>query len=128
MGILIDEDIAHIQRVMRPSLCGFLGGPILPAEYWRRRLYVLLDSCHLTRVQLCSIDSLLSQLDQFDAERPAKRNRPLRTVSGRRPKTALPGLKDNRRDTEGKGDRSNSVAAMFAVPPEPAMCDDVKAH
>ena len=68
MGILIDEDIAHIECVMRPSLCGFEDGPILPAEYWRRRLYRLLDSCHLTKVQLCAIDSLLLQLDRFDAE------------------------------------------------------------
>lgn len=68
MGILIDEDIAHIECVMRPSLCGFEGGPILPAEYWRRRLHRLLDSYHLTKVQLCSIDSLLLQLDRFDAE------------------------------------------------------------
>ncbi|MGF6899047.1 hypothetical protein [Paraburkholderia sp. GAS348] len=125
---MIDDDIAHIARVMRPSLCGFLGGPILPAEYWRKRLHELLDSCHLSKGQLCSIDSLLLQLDQFDAERSAKRNRLQRTASIRRPKTTLPGLEDNRRDTEGKGGRRNSVAALFVVPPDPAMCDDVKAH
>lgn len=45
---LIDRDIAHIGRVMRPSLHGDLGGPILPATYWRKRLYQLLDSGHLS--------------------------------------------------------------------------------
>lgn len=126
MGILIDEDIAHIAHVMRPSLCGFHGGPILPAEYWRRRLHLLLDSCHLTKVQLCSIDSLLLQLDQFNAEQPAKRNRPPRTISSRRLKAIFRGREDNRGDTDGRSRRSNPVAV--AVPVDQAMRADVEAH
>jgi hypothetical protein len=62
---LIDQDIAHIARVMRPALHGDLGGPILPASYWRQRLHDLLDADHLTKAQLCAIDSLLLQLDRF---------------------------------------------------------------
>jgi len=62
---LIDQDIAHIARVMRPALHGDLGGPILPASYWRQRLHKLLDADHLTKSQLCAIDSLLLQLDRF---------------------------------------------------------------
>ncbi|CAG4908538.1 hypothetical protein [Paraburkholderia gardini] len=65
MMTLIDQDIAHITRVMRPSLHGDLGGPILPPAYWRQRLYRLLDAEHLSRTQLCSIDSLLLQLEEF---------------------------------------------------------------
>ncbi|ABE29632.1 hypothetical protein DR64_1054 [Paraburkholderia xenovorans LB400] len=65
---LIDGDIAHIARVMRPSLHGDLGGPILPAAYWRKRLYQLLDGGNLSHAQLCSVDSLLLQLDQFQAQ------------------------------------------------------------
>ncbi|MEZ0604733.1 hypothetical protein ACAX43_21610 [Paraburkholderia sp. IW21] len=64
---LIDQDIAHIGRVMRPSLHGDLGGPILPAAYWRKRLYQLLDTGHLSHAQLCAVDSLLLQIDEFDA-------------------------------------------------------------
>jgi hypothetical protein len=64
---LIDRDIAHISRVMRTSLHGDLGGPILPAAYWRNRLYELLDTGHLSHAQLCTVDSLLLQLDQFEA-------------------------------------------------------------
>src|SRR5258705_4181696 len=37
MMTLIDQDIAHITRVMQPSLHGDLGGPILPPSYWRER-------------------------------------------------------------------------------------------
>lgn len=62
---LIDQDIAHITRVMRPSLHGDLGGPIFPAAYWRRRLNELLDSGSLSHAQLCAVDSLLLQLDEF---------------------------------------------------------------
>ena len=65
---LIDQDIAHIRRVMRPSLHGDLGGPILPATYWRKRLHQLLDTGSLSHAQLCAVDSLLLQLDQFEAE------------------------------------------------------------
>ncbi|MGF6779017.1 hypothetical protein [Paraburkholderia sp. GAS334] len=69
---LIDQDIAHIARVMRPALHGDLGGPILPASYWRKRLHTLLDADHLTKGQLHAIDSLLLQLDHFPlCDRPA---------------------------------------------------------
>ena len=91
MGILIDEDIAHIECVMRPSLCTFEDGPILPAEYWRRRLYRLLDSCHLTKVQLCAIDSLLLQLDRFDLEQHDQPGRSRRSAPGSKPKAVLSG-------------------------------------
>jgi hypothetical protein len=67
MMTLIDQDIAHITRVMRPSLHGDLAGPILPPAYWRKRLHDLLESEHLSKVQLCALDSLLLQLDEFDA-------------------------------------------------------------
>jgi hypothetical protein len=63
---LIDQDIAHIRRVMQPSLLGDLGGSILPPAYWRKRLHRLLDAGHLSHAQLCAVDSLLLQLDQFD--------------------------------------------------------------
>lgn len=65
---LIDQDIAHIARVMRPSMHGDLGGAILPATYWRKRLFELLDADHLTNAQLCAIDSLLLQLDELAAK------------------------------------------------------------
>lgn len=66
MLTLIDQDIEHIARVMKPSVCGDFGGPILPPEYWRKRLYQLLDAHHVTKTQLCSIDDLLLQLDELD--------------------------------------------------------------
>ncbi|HEX7932854.1 MAG TPA: hypothetical protein VF573_07265 [Paraburkholderia sp.] len=67
---LIDRDITHIARAMRLSLQGDLAGPILPPAYWRERLYKLLDTGSLTHPQLCAVDSLLLQLDQFEAQPP----------------------------------------------------------
>ncbi|MGH8778217.1 hypothetical protein [Paraburkholderia sp.] len=66
MITFIDYEISHIARVMRPSLVGDLAGPILPSNYWRRRLHQLLNRDHLTKGQLCTVDSLLLELDDFD--------------------------------------------------------------
>ncbi|WP_287198376.1 hypothetical protein [Paraburkholderia sp.] len=66
MVTLIDHDIAHIARIMRPSLHGNAGGPILPTSYWRNRLHHLLDAWHVTKAQLRTIDSLLLELDHYD--------------------------------------------------------------
>ena len=67
MSTLIDEDIAHIGRVMPASMHGDFGGAILPAAYWRKRLFALLGRDHLSKPQLCAIDTLLLQLEHLDA-------------------------------------------------------------
>ncbi|HVE11135.1 MAG TPA: hypothetical protein VNE00_28030 [Paraburkholderia sp.] len=67
MNGLIDREIAHLMRVMRPSLTGDLAGPILTSAYWRKRLHDLLNAPALTKAQLCALDSLLVELDEFDA-------------------------------------------------------------
>jgi hypothetical protein len=66
MSNLIDQDIAHIRRVMPLSLAGDFGGPILPASYWRQRLHRLLDTGLVNKGQLSEIDSLLLMLDLHD--------------------------------------------------------------
>jgi hypothetical protein len=66
MSNLIDQDIAHIRRVMPLSLSGDLAGPILPSPYWRQRLHRLLDTGHINKGQLGEIDSLLHLLDAHD--------------------------------------------------------------
>ncbi|WP_296659864.1 hypothetical protein [Paraburkholderia sp.] len=73
MSNLIDQDIAHIRRVVPLALNGDLAGPILPARYWRRRLFHLLDTGLVSKGQLSEIDSLLALLDEYDrsAAQPA---------------------------------------------------------
>ncbi|WP_243751084.1 hypothetical protein [Paraburkholderia sp. BL10I2N1] len=93
MPTLIDQDIAHIERVMRPSLYGDAAGPILSTAYWRRRLHQLLDEHHVTKAQLVAIDSLLLELDHFDrtTARPVTRQTqiyPAQTAAASRPGSA----------------------------------------
>ncbi|HKT96606.1 MAG TPA: hypothetical protein VJS30_08735 [Paraburkholderia sp.] len=65
---LLDQEIAHITRVVRFSLCRPASETVLPAAYWRRRLHELLSSAHLTKAQLAAIDSLLRELDTYEAQ------------------------------------------------------------
>lgn len=70
---LLDQEIAHITRAVRFSLCRAATETVLPAAYWRRRLHQLLGSAHLTKAQLVAIDSLLRELDSYEAQKPACR-------------------------------------------------------
>jgi len=72
----MDEDIAHVARVMVPSLSAFRGEPVLQPQYWRRRLERILDACHLTESQSATISRLLTELDRFEADRPLKNQQP----------------------------------------------------
>lgn len=66
MITFLDYEIAHIARVMRPSLVNDLAGPILPSSYWRCRLHQILTRDHLTKGQLIAVDGMLLELDAFD--------------------------------------------------------------
>ena len=72
---LVDQEIAHIQRVMPQSLSGDLAGPILSAPYWRRRLAQLLDVSDTCKRQLRDIDSMLAQLDEFERRKEQETER-----------------------------------------------------
>jgi hypothetical protein len=61
MNPIIERDILHIGRVMRPTL--FLCAPeIMLVEYWRARLNALLDIPCLTEAQRHTILGLLDEL------------------------------------------------------------------
>ncbi|RFU46159.1 hypothetical protein [Paraburkholderia sp. DHOC27] len=66
MNRLIDEGIAHIARIMKPALYGEVVGLYLTSDYWRSRLYQILDNAHLNNAQLRAVDGLLLELDEFD--------------------------------------------------------------
>ena len=65
----MDEDIAHVARVMAPSLRAFRGEPVLQPAYWRKRLQRIQDEFPLTTLQTFQIERLLGELDRFEAER-----------------------------------------------------------
>jgi hypothetical protein len=62
----VEQEIAHIARVMPQSLAGDFEEAVMGPEYWRRRLHALLKQNHLTHVQLVTVDTLLRQLDGFE--------------------------------------------------------------
>jgi hypothetical protein len=62
---LIDQEIAHITRVMIPSLETASGVPILTPDYWYRRLSKLLDSAQLSHAQFHTIDALMNQIERI---------------------------------------------------------------
>jgi hypothetical protein len=64
---LIDQEIAHITRVMIPSLQTDSGIPILTPNYWHKRLSDLLDRTQLSHSQFRSIDALMSQIERIQA-------------------------------------------------------------
>jgi hypothetical protein len=64
---LIDQDIAHIARVMMPSMQTASGIPILPPEYWHKRLSELLDTGCLSNSQFWRIDQLMTQIERMQS-------------------------------------------------------------
>jgi len=72
-GMTMDEDIAHVARVMVPSLSAFRGEPVLQPAYWRRRLQRIQSEFRLTETQTLQIQHLLGDLDRFEAESLAKK-------------------------------------------------------
>ncbi|MFP6560597.1 hypothetical protein WJ542_20175 [Paraburkholderia sp. B3] len=62
---LIDQEIAHITRIMIPSLETASGVPILTPDYWHRRLSNLLDTAQLSHAQFRTIDALMNQIERI---------------------------------------------------------------
>ncbi|WP_245004645.1 hypothetical protein [Paraburkholderia sacchari] len=63
----IDQEIAHVMRVMVPTLLSDSTVPILSFDYWHKRLSNLLDMAHLTHAQFRTVDSLMTQLEHLQA-------------------------------------------------------------
>ena len=59
----IDEEIAHIMRVMAPSLSAGKTPAVFSFDYWYKRLSALLDSTQLTQAQFRTIDALMIELE-----------------------------------------------------------------
>ncbi|VXB72757.1 conserved hypothetical protein [Burkholderia sp. 8Y] len=77
-ALLADQDLAHLQKVLRRSLSCDLGGPLLPPSYWRGRLAVITRQAHLSPTQIQTVHRLYLYIDAFEAasatgdgERPA---------------------------------------------------------
>lgn len=86
---LIDQEIAHIARVMMPSLQTASGIPILPLDYWHKRLLNLLDNACLSRSQFYAVDRLMTQIERVQAgAAPARVRIAARNITACATKTA----------------------------------------
>lgn len=86
---LIDQEIAHIARVMMPSVQTASGIPILSTDYWHKRLLNLLDNACLSRSQFYAVDRLMTQIERVQAgAAPARARTGSRNVTACAARTA----------------------------------------
>ena len=66
-ALLADQDLMHLELVLRRSLSCDLGGPLLPPSYWRERLVSITRRSHLTHTQIQTVHRLFLHIDAFEA-------------------------------------------------------------
>ncbi|MDR5854025.1 hypothetical protein P9239_13930 [Caballeronia sp. LZ062] len=66
-ALLADQDLAHLQKVLRRSLSCDLGGPLLPPSYWRGRIAAITRQAHLSPTQIQTVHRLYLYIDAFEA-------------------------------------------------------------
>jgi hypothetical protein len=66
-ALLADQDLTHLELVLRRSLSCDLGGPLLPPAYWRERLASILRQSHLSHTQIQTVHRLYLHIDAFEA-------------------------------------------------------------
>jgi hypothetical protein len=71
-ALLADQDLTHLERVLRRSLSCDLGGPLLPPSYWRERIAALTRQAHLTPTQIQIVHRLYLCIDLFELENQRK--------------------------------------------------------
>ncbi|SPB15987.1 hypothetical protein NOV72_03186 [Caballeronia novacaledonica] len=66
-ALLADQDLTHLELVLRRSLACDLGGPLLPPSYWRERLASIMRQSHLSHTQIQTVHRLYLHIDAFEA-------------------------------------------------------------
>lgn len=66
-ALLADQDLTHLELVLRRSLSCDLGGPLLPPSYWRERLASIMRQSHLSHTQIQTVHRLYLHIDAFEA-------------------------------------------------------------
>ncbi|MDR5812803.1 MULTISPECIES: hypothetical protein [unclassified Caballeronia] len=67
-ALLADQDLTHLEKVLRRSLSCDLGGPLLPPAYWRERLASITRQSHLSHTQIQTVHRLYLHIDAFEAD------------------------------------------------------------
>ncbi|CAH2797183.1 MAG: hypothetical protein CBHOC_3325 [uncultured Caballeronia sp.] len=67
-ALLADQDLTHLELVLRRSLSCDLGGPLLPPSYWRERLASIMRQSHLSsHTQIQTVHRLYLHIDALEA-------------------------------------------------------------
>lgn len=66
-ALLADQELTHLELVLRRSLIDDALCPIMPPTYWRERLALLARSSHLSHTQLQTVHRLYLQIDAYEA-------------------------------------------------------------
>src|SRR5471030_334136 len=66
-SLLADQELTHLELVLRRSLIDDALCPIMPPTYWRERLAVVARNSHLSHTQLQKVHRLYLQIDAHEA-------------------------------------------------------------
>src|ERR1700722_2900113 len=66
-ALLADQELTHLELVLRRSLIDDALCPIMPPTYWRERLALVARSTHLSHTQLQTVHRLYLQIDAYEA-------------------------------------------------------------
>ena len=66
-ALMADQELTHLELVLRRSLLDDALCPIMPPTYWRERLALLARSSHLSHTQLQKVHRLYLQIDACEA-------------------------------------------------------------
>ncbi|WP_213777477.1 hypothetical protein [Caballeronia sp. dw_276] len=66
-AMLADQELSHLELVLRRSLIDDALSPILPPAYWRERLALVARASHLSHTQIQIVHRLYLQIDAYEA-------------------------------------------------------------
>jgi hypothetical protein len=72
-ALLADQDLAHLEYVLRRSLQCDPGNPMLPASYWRERIAAITRQAHLSPTQIQTVHRLYLHIDRHAQQTSAPR-------------------------------------------------------
>ncbi|WP_438391120.1 hypothetical protein [Caballeronia sp. DA-9] len=88
---LIDEELTHIETIVRRWRSEIEASSILPPAYWREKLYTLIAANHLSRSQFRRADAALALLNSCSPAAPAaNETRPEQTAETTEYRTITP--------------------------------------
>lgn len=69
-ALLADQDLTHLELVVRRSLIDDAAGPVLSPAYWRDRLARVARGSHLSHTQLQTVHRLYLQIEAYEIRHP----------------------------------------------------------